>query len=186
MPHQDIVAYIIPMLIILVITLYIIRIIRITKKKKKTNGLTALNRAMLKGHRTRLHSNISTSNNENIESSKVKYGQQYSYGSENSNVAIEDNRSHINVPAQATKRFLDLPVVNVSAYAKLYIIVGTFCALWLPFCILWPVRSVSPNLIAEIVYTTSYWLGYAQSLINPILLLILNQNYGLRTHSTAV
>lgn len=173
------------MLIILVITLYIVRIIRITKKKKKTNGLTALNRAMLQGHRKRLASNVSTSNNENIET-KAKCGQQHSYGSDNSNVAIEDNRTSINVPPQATKRFLNLPVVNVSAYAKLYIIVGTFCALWLPFCILWPVRSVSPNLIAEIVYTTSYWLGYAQSLINPILLLILNQNYRLRSHSTAV
>lgn len=75
------------------------------------------------------------------------------------------------------------PSVKVSAYAKLYVILATFCILWFPFCILWPVKAVAPDLIHEFVFQASYWMGYAQSFINPILLLILNQNYRLRKNS---
>lgn len=67
--------------------------------------------------------------------------------------------------------------IKLNAYAKLYIIIATFCVLWLPFCILWPINSVCPTCISAFVYQLSYWMGYAQSLINPVLLLILNPNY---------
>lgn len=75
------------------------------------------------------------------------------------------------------------PSFKVSAYAKLYVILATFCILWLPFCILWPVKAVAPDVIPEFVFQASYWMGYAQSFINPLLLLILNQNYRLRKYS---
>lgn len=67
--------------------------------------------------------------------------------------------------------------LKLNAYTKLYVIIITFCLLWLPFCILWPVFSVCQSCISGLVYQVSYWMGYAQSLINPILLLILNPNY---------
>lgn len=67
--------------------------------------------------------------------------------------------------------------LKLNAYTKLYAIIATFCVLWLPFCILWPIFSVCQTCISKFVYQISYWMGYAQSLINPILLLILNPNY---------
>lgn len=74
-----------------------------------------------------------------------------------------------------TKRCFRMPKLN--AYAKLYVIIATFCILWLPFCVLWPINAVCDTCISPFVYQLSYWMGYAQSLINPILLLILNPNY---------
>ena len=60
-----------------------------------------------------------------------------------------------------TKTRIYLPNVNIklSAHAKLYIILGTFLILWLPFCVLWPVNSVSPDLIPQYIYQISYWMG---------------------------
>lgn len=67
--------------------------------------------------------------------------------------------------------------IKLNAYAKLYVIMATFCVLWLPFCILWPINAVCQSCINPFIFQLSYWMGYAQSLINPILLLILNPNY---------
>ena len=67
--------------------------------------------------------------------------------------------------------------MKLNAYAKLYVIMGTFCVLWLPFCIIWPIESIFPHFVSDTTTQISYWMGYAQSLINPILLLILNPNY---------
>jgi hypothetical protein len=67
--------------------------------------------------------------------------------------------------------------LQLNSYTKLYIILLTFCVLWLPFCILWPINSICKQCIPPFVYQASYWMGYIQSLINPILLLILNPNY---------
>ena len=72
---------------------------------------------------------------------------------------------------------LDRLRINMNAYVKLTIIIFTFCILWLPFCILWPVYSVCQTCISNFIYQLVYWMGYAQSLINPILLIILNPNY---------
>jgi hypothetical protein len=171
------------MLIIIAITLYIVRLIRITKKKKHTNGIRALNQTLLRSQHSKpnIHDHDITETQvvkTNLKNPRYK-GTPHSNCSYGSNTMEENERCELQ-PASKKRSVFQFPVINVSAYAKLYIIVGSFCTLWLPFCILWPVKSVSPNLIPEVVYTTSYWLGYAQSLFNPILLLILNQNYRLR------
>jgi hypothetical protein len=67
--------------------------------------------------------------------------------------------------------------LQFNSYTKLFIIILTFCLLWLPFCILWPINSICKHCIPPLVYQASYWMGYIQSFINPILLLILNPNY---------
>jgi 5-hydroxytryptamine receptor 5 len=62
-------------------------------------------------------------------------------------------------------------------YIKLTIILLTFIALWLPWIIAWPIKSGCNECVNDTAYIVFYWLGYIQSLVNPILLLILNPNY---------
>ncbi len=145
-------------LVIMTITLYIVKLIQQSKKQQHAMG--------------RIKNLIQMSKASNSDCRRL---QPPHHTEENESFVEETDPRSRQAPS---KPFL--PTMTLSPYAKLYVILGSFCTLWLPFCILWPVKSVSPDLIDPIVYTTTYWMGYAQSFINPILLLILNKNYRLR------
>ena len=169
------VAYILPIAIILSITSFIARKIQNSKRRKAMIRLKALI------IQTRVdHAQVSSALKQDEKTSLVSKPTR----TDISTTAEEEKQSNSKQPNQNQptsktniRNILNFPVITLSPFAKLYIILGSFCTLWLPFCILWPVKSVSPGLIDPIVYTASYWMGYAQSFINPILLMILNQNY---------
>ena len=62
---------------------------------------------------------------------------------------------------------------------KLAIIMGAFVACWLPFFIIYIIRSLlsDPNSIPDSVMSFFIWLGYFNSSLNPILYAILNENF---------
>ncbi len=168
-----------PILVILGITMYIVKLIQHTKKQQFTmvriKNLIQMSKA---SNCNRSNQNYPKEKIDENESLVVSNFQVSRSGTSN---LISSFDEEVDTKFEQIPSKLCLPTINISPYAKLYVILGSFCTLWLPFCILWPVKSVSPDLIDPIVYTTTYWMGYAQSFINPILLLILNKNYRLQT-----
>lgn len=61
----------------------------------------------------------------------------------------------------------------------LAIIMGVFVACWLPFFIIYIIRSqlADPNSISENFMDVFIWLGYLNSSLNPILYAVLNKNF---------
>lgn len=62
---------------------------------------------------------------------------------------------------------------------KLAIIMITFVACWLPFFVIYIVRSLlkGPNSVPDSFMSFFIWLGYFNSSVNPLLYAILNENF---------
>jgi hypothetical protein len=140
---QDLLAYLMPIIVITLISIFILNRLRFSKRFKQ--------RPVLK--------NGNDSNETETSVSDVKQSANMNSNFQKKNLISNKSKSHSKI--------------NVNT--KLYIILTTFCLLWLPFCILWPIASICFDCVPTFIYQTSYWMGYAQSLINPIILLILTK-----------
>ena len=145
---QDLLAYLIPIIVITLISIFILNRLRFSKRFKQ--------RPVVK--------NGNDSNGTETSVSDVKQS-----------ANMNSNFQKKNVNSNKSKSFFDFSHSKINVNTKLYIILTTFCLLWLPFCILWPIASICFDCVPTFFYQTSYWMGYAQSLINPIILLILTK-----------
>lgn len=172
---QDILAYLMPMLAILITTFYIMNHLRHTKSlvgqkhSKRSQATSAHN--FLRPHGS-------------IESQRLKLVSTNDEDTETRSNTNSNTKKAIHFDDVSCKNTRVLGVGNlfkllrrfkINAHQKLCVILATFCALWLPFCILWPLNSICTECVPSFVYSISYWMGYAQSLINPVLLLILTK-----------
>ncbi|CAG0906401.1 unnamed protein product, partial [Cyprideis torosa] len=60
------------------------------------------------------------------------------------------------------------------------LIVGAFILCWLPFFLFYLLGAVCPNRSCEvppIVFAVAFWLGYANSAVNPIIYTIFNKEF---------
>lgn len=48
---------------------------------------------------------------------------------------------------------------KLNPFTKLYLIIAAFVILWLPFCILWPIKSICENCIPSVIWMGTYWMG---------------------------
>lgn len=174
---QDLVAYMIPMLAILLITCYILHRLHQSKSFNK-QSLTTRNRRLLMKKIDSVNSEhkIKLANNELTEINyEVKANTKINFLTVDESI----NKPNETLIKNSIKNELDLSRflknVKINANFKLCVILTIFCILWLPFCILWPFNAICFNCVSDLVYQISYWMGYAQSLINPILLLILTK-----------
>lgn len=62
--------------------------------------------------------------------------------------------------------------------AKTLAIIMIFIMLsWLPFAIMWPIKSICPTCLSEKSYNISFWINYLNSALNPILYCLCNPNF---------
>jgi hypothetical protein len=78
-----------------------------------------------------------------------------------------------------SKRKSDRQNSEARVTKKLAIIMITFVACWLPFFVIYNVRSLlkDPNSIPDSFLSFFIWLGYFNSSVNPVLYAILNENF---------
>nr|QVK45735.1 G protein-coupled receptor [Proales similis] len=196
---QDVVAYLLPMGLIIAMTLYTMRMLSVRRRRKRENAQKNWNRlrngaataAATAAMVVSIHNQmtLTVGGEETAAATASEYSrlnvteEMFSSTNEPSVSGIfkstnGDQRTRtLSVSPQSSLGTNQSRRTRLNVFAKLYIIILTFCILWLPFCLMWPIYSICEHCIPESVYQISYWLGYTQSLINPMLLLILNPNF---------
>ena len=66
---------------------------------------------------------------------------------------------------------------QVKAARILGVIMGFLLICWLPFSILWPLRTFCPDCISQRLFEISIWTNYVNSAINPIIYCMYNPSF---------
>ncbi|ELT89978.1 hypothetical protein CAPTEDRAFT_64215, partial [Capitella teleta] len=66
---------------------------------------------------------------------------------------------------------------HVRGIRNLGLIIGTFLFCWLPFCFLFIIRAYCLDCISNGWYAYSFWAGYLNSVVNPMLYFLSNPNF---------
>lgn len=98
--------------------------------------------------------------------------------------------SYLNAPsgvsaysaASSAKSITSLPKLSKQQqYARslktLGVVMAVFLAMWVPFCIMWPIYSFCDTCINAELYEFVYWCTYVNSTINPMLYFLSNKDF---------
>ena len=66
---------------------------------------------------------------------------------------------------------------ELKAARQLGLLVGIFTISWLPYFILFLVIAWCQNCVSQTIYTTSIWLGYFNSTLNPLIYPLCNIHF---------
>ena len=57
------------------------------------------------------------------------------------------------------------------------VVMATFLICWLPFCLLWPLKTICDNCIPSPAYAATYWMAFCNSTVNPLIYFIVNEDF---------
>lgn len=66
---------------------------------------------------------------------------------------------------------------QVRAAKILGVIMGFLLVCWLPFAIMWPIRTICSTCISERMFDMSIWINYVNSAVNPVIYCLYNPSF---------
>ena len=114
----------------------------------------------------------------NLQSSAIEIENERSNKSNRTNAKRCSVMSHGSLSRAAAAALGSLSRRERVITHKLGLILFTFVACWLLFCLLWPLKSICGfGCVNEHLYTASFWLSYSNSICTPLILLYSNSKY---------
>jgi hypothetical protein len=148
---------------LLLMTLLYMGVFYRIREKSKQFKRNSSEKKKLKENTELIRQQIQSRKEQEQELSYMNNSENYSEAEKSTNSKRKSDRQ--NSEARVTK--------------KLAIIMITFVACWLPFFVIYNVRSLlqDPNSIPASFLSFFIWLGYFNSSVNPVLYAILNENF---------
>lgn len=66
------------------------------------------------------------------------------------------------------------------ALVCLYVVAGLLVAMFAIFCVTWPLKAACASCVSDLMLEVGYWMCYAFSSVNPIVLLIFHEHFSKR------
>lgn len=66
---------------------------------------------------------------------------------------------------------------HFKALLCLYVVAGLLILLFAIFCVTWPLKAFRSDLVSDLLLEVGYWVCYAYSSVNPIILLIFHDRF---------
>lgn len=75
---------------------------------------------------------------------------------------------------------------QVKALVCLYVIALSLIALFAVFIVTWPLKAACSSCVSDMLLEIGYWICYAYSTVNPIILLIFHDSFNKRFVKTLI